>query len=115
MVGSIPGFEIAGYDRSHLKAFSTRREEALAWARERNLGTSASVMQQAVLYTRKRKEEPSRSELAAIWRNRSQELGIGRDWHVARGRSAGHPRGGKTRSSRSKARSRTLAPAGPDG
>ena len=88
MVGSIPGFEIAGYDRSLLKAFSTRREEALAWARERNLGTSASVMQQAVLYTRKRKEEPSRSELAAIWRNRTQELGIGRDWHVARGRSA---------------------------
>ena len=45
-------------------------------------------MQQAVLYTRKRKEEPSRSELAAIWKNRSQELGAGRDWDVARGRSA---------------------------
>ena len=87
MVGSISGFEIAGYDRSRLKAFSTRREEALAWARERDLGTSASVMQQAVLYARKRKEEPSRSELAAIWKSRSQELGIGRDWDVARGRS----------------------------
>ena len=27
MVGSVPGFEIAGYDRATLKAFSTRRQK----------------------------------------------------------------------------------------
>ena len=38
MVGSVPGFEIAGYTKQHLKAFSTRREEALRRAKEKNLG-----------------------------------------------------------------------------
>ena len=67
MVGSVPGFEIAGYDKATLKAFSTRRAQALAWARERNLDErSAAIMQQAVLYTRKRKDEPSREELSNI-------------------------------------------------
>ncbi len=88
MVGSVPGFEIAGYTKEHLRAFSTRREEALRWAKERNLDASASVMQQAVLYTRKRKEEPSRSELARLWKQRTGELSLERDWHTARGRSA---------------------------
>ena len=87
MVGSVPGFEIAGYTKQHLKAFSTRREEALRWAREKNLDATASVMQQAVLYTRKRKEEPSRAELARLWRQRTGEMGLARDWTTARGRS----------------------------
>ena len=76
MVGSVPGFEIAGYDKATLKAFSTRRAEALAWVKERNLDSgSAAVMQQAVLYTRKRKDEPSRQELSGIWKARMAELG----------------------------------------
>ncbi|MDE0419151.1 MAG: relaxase domain-containing protein, partial [bacterium] len=87
MVGSVPGFEIAGYSKQHLKAFSTRREEALKWAKEKNLDANASVMQQAVLYTRKRKEEPSRRELARLWKARTGEMGLERDWTTARGRS----------------------------
>ena len=87
MAGSVPGFEIAGYSKRHLKAFSTRREEALRWVKERNLDASASVMQQAVLYTRKRKEDPSRAELARLWKERTGEMGLERDWHTAWGRS----------------------------
>ncbi len=55
MVGSVPGFGIAGYDETTCQAFSTHRAEAMRWARERNLDEcSATVMQQAVLFTRKR-------------------------------------------------------------
>ena len=86
MVGSVPGFEIAGYDKATLRAFSTRRAEALAWVKERNLDSaSAVVMQQAVLYTRKRKDEPSREELAHIWQVRMAELSP-RNRRVARNR-----------------------------
>ena len=92
MVGSVPGFEIAGYDKATLNAFSTRRAEAVAWARERNLDErSAAVMQQAVLYTRKRKDEPSREELSTIWKARMAELAP-RNRRVSRGRSASHTR-----------------------
>ncbi|MDE0417755.1 MAG: relaxase domain-containing protein [bacterium] len=86
MVGSVPGFEIAGYDKATLRAFSTRRAEALAWVKERNLDArSAAVMQQAVLYTRKRKDEPSREELASIWQARMAEMEP-RNRRVARNR-----------------------------
>ncbi|MDE0047716.1 MAG: relaxase domain-containing protein, partial [bacterium] len=88
MVGSVPGFEIAGYDKATLRAFSTRRAQALAWARERNLDSaSAAVMQQAVLYTRKRKDEPSGEELSRIWQARMAELEP-RNRRVARNRPA---------------------------
>ncbi len=92
MVGSVPGFEIAGYDKATLEAFSTRRAQAVAWARERNLDEqSAAVMQQAVLYTRKRKDEPSREELANIWKARMAECAP-RNRHISRNRPASHTR-----------------------
>ena len=92
MVGSVPGFEIAGYDKATLKAFSTRRAEALAWVKERNLDSgSAAVMQQAVLYTRKRKDEPSREELNNIWKARMAELRP-RNRHISRNRPSSHTR-----------------------
>ncbi|MDE0209439.1 MAG: relaxase domain-containing protein, partial [Boseongicola sp.] len=76
------------YDKATLRAFSTRRAEALAWVKERNLDSrSAAVMQQAVLYSRKRKDEPSREELAHIWRARMAELSP-RNRRVARNRPA---------------------------
>ena len=52
MVGSVPGFEIAGYDKATLKAFSTRRAEALAWVKERNLdsGSAAGHAASGALY-----------------------------------------------------------------
>ena len=60
--------------------------------KERNLdASSAAVMQQAVLYTRKRKDEPSREELAGIWKARMAELEP-RNRRVSRGRSASHTR-----------------------
>ena len=60
--------------------------------KERHLDAgSAAVMQQAVLYTRKRKDEPSREELSRIWTARMAELGQG-NRRVSRGRSASHTR-----------------------
>ena len=88
MMGSAPGFEIAGYHRATLKAFSTRRAEALAWVKGHNLDDrSAAVMQQAVLYARKRKDEPSREELSNIWKARMAELEP-RNRRVSRNRPA---------------------------
>ena len=86
MVGRVPGFEIAGYDRATLESFSTRRREALAWMAQRNLDYTSERMQQAVLYTRKRKEEPERRKLEEAWRLRVRELDLARDWETARGR-----------------------------
>ncbi len=76
MIGRVPGFEIAGYDRSVLEAFSTRRRDILEDLRRRGLEYSAARAQQAALYTRARKAEPAKEELAAIWGARAREVGL---------------------------------------
>ena len=86
LVGRMPGFEIAGYRKPVLDAFSTRRRELLDYMADRGWENTPALAQQAALYTRRRKMEPDRQVLAASWRDRAQELGPARDRDEARGR-----------------------------
>ena len=64
LVGRMPGFEIAGYQRPVLDAFSTRRRELLDYMQERGWENTPARTQQAALYTRQRKSEPDRQVLS---------------------------------------------------
>ena len=86
LVGRMPGFEIAGYRRPVLDAFSTRRRELLDYMQDRGWENTPARAQQAALYTRRRKAEPDRQVLSAAWQERAQELGPARDRDAARGR-----------------------------
>ena len=86
LVGRMPGFEIAGYGKPVLDAFSTRRRELLDYMADRGWENTPALAQQAALYTRRRKAEPDRQILAASWQERAQELGLARDRDEARGR-----------------------------
>ena len=87
LVGRMPGFEIAGYRRPVLDAFSTRRRELLDYMRDRGWENTPARTQQAALYTRRRKSEPDRQVLSTAWQARAQEIGPARDRDVARGRN----------------------------
>ena len=87
LVGRMPGFEIAGYQRPMLDAFSTRRRELLDYMHDRGWENTPARTQQAALYTRQRKAEPDRQVLSAAWQERAQELGPARDRDMARGRN----------------------------
>ena len=76
MIGPVPGFELAGYDREVREAFSTRRRDILEDIRRRGGAYSAARAQQAALYTRRRKAEPAMDELRRIWRRRAREAGL---------------------------------------
>ena len=76
MIGPVPGFELAGYGREMRDAFSTRRRDILEDIRRRGGAYSAARAQQAALYTRRRKAEPSMPELRRIWRRRALEAGL---------------------------------------
>ena len=92
VVGAMPGFELAGYARGLLGAFSTRRRELLAYLSARGWRYSAAAAQQATLYTRRAKAaEPDREALGALWRARAAELGAGRDARCVRGRGERAP------------------------
>ena len=91
MIGDVPGFEIAGYPRALLEHFSSRRRDLLAWLEERGIAYSPAAAQQATLYTRRRKAEPVRGELEAIWRRRTEAFHRGRDARATRLRYAGPP------------------------
>ena len=87
LVGRMPGFEIAGYGKPMLDAFSTRRRELLDYMQERGWENTPARTQQAALYTRRRKAEPDRHVLREAWQARAQELGPARDRDRARGRN----------------------------
>ena len=87
LVGRMPGFEIAGYQRPMLDAFSTRRRELLDYMAERGWENTPARTQQAALYTRRRKSEPEGQVLHETWQARARELGPARDRDIARGRN----------------------------
>ena len=87
LVGRMPGFEIAGYQRPMLDAFSTRRQELLDYMQKRGWKNTPARTQQAALYTRRRKAEPEQQVLHETWQERARELGPARDRDMARGRN----------------------------
>ena len=78
MAGGVPSFEIAGYGRAELSAFSNRRLAILRYVKERGWNYNAARAQQAALATRARKNEPGRAALEELWRGRAKELGFRR-------------------------------------
>ena len=76
MAGGVPSFEIAGYGRAELSAFSNRRLAILRYVKERGWNYNAARAQQAALATRARKNEPGRAALEELWRTRAKELGF---------------------------------------
>ena len=79
MVGRVPGFELAGYDRSFLDAFSGRRAEILAYLKEHNLPYTAKNAEVAALHTRQGKRDIGLAQLVPEWRARARGLGLARD------------------------------------
>ena len=76
MIGKVPGFEISGWPRAALEAFSSRRRQILDYIREKGWHYDARTAQAATLATRARKNEPRRAELEAMWRAFAEEKGI---------------------------------------
>ncbi len=79
LVGRIPGFELAGYSREFVEAFSARRLAIEVDLKRRNLPLTAKNAQAAALRTRRRKSEESLADLVPEWRARVRELGLVRD------------------------------------
>ena len=79
MIGDVPGFELAGYDKTFLDAFSGRRAEILAYLEEHGLANTARNTELAALATRRAKREVGLSELVPRWRARVEEMGLVRD------------------------------------
>ena len=79
LVGRVPGFELAGYDRSFLDAFSGRRREILAYLEQKDLSYTAKHTQMAALHTRRRKEDKGLADLVPEWRERARALGLVRE------------------------------------
>ena len=78
-VGGLPSFELAGYSPAMLEAFSTRRRDILNYMADKGWDYSAKGAQAATLHTRKRKDEPAKGELSAMWKARADALGLARD------------------------------------
>ena len=81
MIGRVPGFEISGWPRAALEAFSSRRRQILDYIREKGWRYDARTAQAATLATRARKNEPRRAELEALWQAFAEERGIRKQPH----------------------------------
>ena len=84
LIGRIPGFEIAGYDRALLDAFSGRRREILQMLESHGLPYTPAHAQMAALHTRRRKVDIGLDVLIPQWRARARELGLTRSAAHAR-------------------------------
>ncbi len=76
MIGRVPGFEISGWPRAALEAFSSRRKQILDYIHEKGWRYDARTAQRATLATRARKNEPHRAALEALWRDFAEERGL---------------------------------------
>ena len=79
MIGALPCFEIAGWPKKVLEAFSSRRRDLLAYIREKGWRYDARTAQAATLATRKRKREPCREALQAMWSRFAAERGLAKE------------------------------------
>ena len=79
MVGPVPGFELAGYERSFIDAFSGRRRAILEDLKQKEQPYTAENTQMAALHTRRRKEDRTLADLVPEWRARAQALGLVRE------------------------------------
>ena len=84
LIGRVPGFEIAGYDRALLDAFSGRRREILQMLESHGLPYTPAHAQMAALHTRRRKVDIGLGELIPQWRARARTLGLKRSVAEAR-------------------------------
>ena len=75
-VGGLPSFEIAGWSREWLEAFSTRRQDILRYMEDAGLEYTTANAQAATLATRGKKVEPVKGELVKLWRQRAEALGL---------------------------------------
>ena len=76
MIGRVPGFEISGWPRAVLEAFSSRRRQIVKYIREKGWRYNARAAQAATLATRARKNEPRRADLEALWQAFAEEHGL---------------------------------------
>ena len=76
MIGPVQGFEIAGWSKTTLDAFSTRRREIVDHIEEKGWDYNAATAQAAALTTRRRKSEPHAGILTGMWRERAAEMGV---------------------------------------
>ena len=79
MVGPVPGFELAGYERSFIDAFSGRRRAILEYLEQKELPYTAENTQMAALHTRRRKQDRGLAELVPEWRAKARALGLSRE------------------------------------
>ena len=79
LVGRIPGFELAGYSRAFVEAFSGRSAEIEAYLERHDLPRTAKNTQKAALRTRKPKRDKSVADLVPAWRARARRLGLMRE------------------------------------